>query len=351
MRAALWLLGLFGAAVAVALFAGNNQGTVTLFWPPYRVDFSLNMVVLLLVGGFVTLHAAFAGLNALLTLPRQAARWRQQQKERAMHAALLHALAHMLSGRFLRSRKAAQTALTQESALAASGASLAHARQLRALAHFIAADSSHALQDRATREEHLRQALEQAPANGNPQEQSIREGLQMRAARWTLDDRDSEGALERLAALPQGAARRTLALRIKLKASRLAGHTHSALDTARLLGKHHAFSSAAAQSSCSRSGWAWSPPSAPCRSWPSRQRSAWPNSAATTPRCAPGCCRPGSAWWNCPTPCPPPRRSSWCTRWRRGWHRSTPPGWHASKQPSKATRATRACRTWPAWRA
>ena len=91
MRAALWLLGLFGAAVAVALFAGNNQGTVTLFWPPYRVDFSLNMVVLLLVGGFVTLHAAFAGLNALLTLPRQAARWRQQQKERAMHAALLHA--------------------------------------------------------------------------------------------------------------------------------------------------------------------------------------------------------------------------------------------------------------------
>ena len=75
MRAALWLLGLFGAAVAVALFAGNNQGTVTLFWPPYRVDFSLNMVVLLLVGGFVTLHAAFAGLNALLTLPRQAARW------------------------------------------------------------------------------------------------------------------------------------------------------------------------------------------------------------------------------------------------------------------------------------
>lgn len=248
MRAALWLLGLFGAAVAVALFAGNNQGTVTLFWPPYRVDFSLNMVVLLLVGGFVTLHAAFAGLNALLTLPRQAARWRQQQKERAMHAALLHALAHMLSGRFLRSRKAALTALTQESALAASGASLAHARQLRALAHFIAADSSHALQDRATREEHLRQALEQAPANGNPQEQSIREGLQMRAARWTLDDRDSEGALERLAALPQGAARRTLALRIKLKASRLAGHTHSALDTARLLGKHHAFSSAAAQS-------------------------------------------------------------------------------------------------------
>ncbi len=28
MRAALWLLALFGVAVAAALFAGNNQGTV-----------------------------------------------------------------------------------------------------------------------------------------------------------------------------------------------------------------------------------------------------------------------------------------------------------------------------------
>ena len=40
MRAALWLLALFGVAVAAALFAGNNQGTVTLYWPPYRIDLS-----------------------------------------------------------------------------------------------------------------------------------------------------------------------------------------------------------------------------------------------------------------------------------------------------------------------
>ena len=80
MRAALWLLALFGVAVAVALFAGNNQGTVTLFWPPYRVDLSLNMVLLVLVLGFVTLHAALRALAALLELPRQAQRWRLQQR-------------------------------------------------------------------------------------------------------------------------------------------------------------------------------------------------------------------------------------------------------------------------------
>ena len=73
MRAALWLLALFGVAVAAALFAGNNQGTVTLYWPPYRVDLSLNLVVLLLVGGFTTLYAALRALAALLALPTRPA--------------------------------------------------------------------------------------------------------------------------------------------------------------------------------------------------------------------------------------------------------------------------------------
>lgn len=248
MRAALWLLALFGVAVAAALFAGNNQGTVTLYWPPYRIDLSLNMVVLLLVGGFVTVYAALRALAALLELPHQARRWRVQQKERAMHAALLDALTHMLGGRFIRSRKAAVAALAQESALAASGEGVPHGGQLRALAHMIAAEASHALQDTPTRESHLQDALQNAPARGNVHEQELREGAQMRAARWSLDDRDPGAALERLSALPQGASRRTLALRIKLKATRLARQTQDALDTARLLGKHRAFSPAAAQS-------------------------------------------------------------------------------------------------------
>ncbi|RLJ39467.1 heme biosynthesis protein HemY [Acidovorax sp. 106] len=248
MRAALWLLALFGVAVAAALFAGNNQGTITLYWPPYRVDLSLNLVVLLLVGGFTTVYAALRALAALLELPHQARRWRVQQKERAMHHALLDALTHMLAGRFLRSRKSALASISQESALQAAGEPVPHGKQLRALAHLIAAESSHALQDRATRESHLQNALEEAPVRGNGQEQEMREGAQIRAARWSLDDRDPQVTLERLAALPQGAARRTLALRIKLKATRQARQTSEALDTARLLGKHRAFSAGAAQS-------------------------------------------------------------------------------------------------------
>lgn len=66
MRAALWLIGLFGMAVAAALFAGSNQGTVTLFWAPYRLDLSLNLAIAIIVLAFVLLYAALRALAALL---------------------------------------------------------------------------------------------------------------------------------------------------------------------------------------------------------------------------------------------------------------------------------------------
>jgi HemY protein len=245
MRAALWLLALFSVAVAVALFAGNNQGTITVFWPPYRIDLSLNLVLLVLVATFAAVHLALRALAALLEMPRQARQWRAQQKERATHAALLDALGHLLAGRFIRSRKAALAALAREKSLIDP---LGHAVQLRALAHLVAAESAQSLQDKASRDEHLRLALENTAGRLTPAAQEIREGAQMRAARWALDEREVQTSLDWLDALPQGAQRRTLALRIKLKAARLARKTSVALETARLLAKHRAFSSAAAQS-------------------------------------------------------------------------------------------------------
>jgi HemY protein len=248
MRAALWLLALFGIAAAVALFAGNNQGTVTVFWPPWRVDLSLNLTLLILLVAFGLLHVALRALSALFSLPRQARQWRLQQKERSLHAALLDALAQQLAGRFSRSRKAAQAALLQERALAALDARLPQAQQIRVLSHLLAAESAHALQDRAARDAHLQQALNESTDRAVLASPETREGVQLRAARWALDDRDAPAALARLEELPQGAQRRTLALRLRLKAARQDGRTQEALETARLLAKHRAFSDAAAQS-------------------------------------------------------------------------------------------------------
>lgn len=245
MRAALWLLALFGVAVAIALFAGNNQGTVTLFWPPYRIDLSLNVALLLAVAAFVLLHTALRALSALFNLPREATRWRNQQKERTLHLMLIDAIAHLTAGRFVRARKSAAAVIAQEESLRKAGARLPHGQPLRALAHLLVAESAQSLQDRPSRDEHLKLSLEQSTAR---EALPVREGALMRAARWALDERDPTVADRWLQELPQGAARRTLALRMKLKAARLAGQTQEALETMRLLTKHRAFSPQAAHS-------------------------------------------------------------------------------------------------------
>ena len=244
MRAALWFLGLFGMAVAIALFAGNNQGTITVFWPPYRVDLSLNLVVLLLALLFLILHVALRALAALFAIPGHARSWRIQHQERAMHMALLDALSHLVAGRYIRSGKAVEAVLTRESALTRSGETLSYAGQLRALSHLLAAESAQALQNSTARDEHMRLALEQATQRDA---QETREAVQLRAARWALEDHDAQGALQRLDDLPQGVARRTIAMRLRFTAARMARQTMLALETARLLIKHRAFSEVAAQ--------------------------------------------------------------------------------------------------------
>jgi HemY protein len=214
------------------------------FWPPYRVDLSLNLVVLLLALLFFTMHVALRALAALFAMPGHARRWRIQHQERALHLALLDALSHLEAGRFIRARKAAETVLARESAMTRSGEPLAYSGRLRALSHLLAAESAQALQDKVARDAHFQQALEQA-ARRDAQE--TREGVQLRAARWALEDHDAQGALQWLDDLPQGASRRTIALRLRLTAARMARQTRLALETARLLAKHRAFSEVAAQ--------------------------------------------------------------------------------------------------------
>jgi len=248
MRAALWLMGLFALAVAGAWLAGSNHGTVAVFLSPYRVDVSLNLVLLVLGACVFVLLLVQRALSALLSLPREARRWRLQQKERAAHAALLDAMGQFMAGRFLRARKAAEAVLAREEALSAAEQKLGHSVVLRSLAHVLVAESAHALQDKALREDHLAQALREAEQASGPDRQTLLEGIPLRAARWLIDDRDAGASLDQLRQLPVSVSRRTVAMRLQLKAARLAGKPEQALDTALLLTKHRAFSPSASQS-------------------------------------------------------------------------------------------------------
>jgi HemY protein len=112
----------------------------------------------------------------------------------------------------------------------------------------MAAESAHALQDRVLRQSHLQAALETAKQGAVSERQTLTDGAQLRAARWLLDDRDASGSLGLLKALPNATGRRVVAMRMQLKAARLAGQPALALDTAVLLAKHRAFTPSTADS-------------------------------------------------------------------------------------------------------
>lgn len=246
MKAVFWLVGLFAAAVALALLMGQNGATITLFWLPYRVDMSFNLVLASLLVLFGLLHLALRSVSALRSLPEQARRWRALQRERAVHAALLDAQVHQTAGRFVRAKGAAQHAaeLLAAEVAPARDASVAGRTRL-AMAHLMAADAAHSLQDADAQGRHLEQAL---VAADHPDLVTVREAVSLRALRWAVDDRRLPTAQRLLAQLPQGAARRTLTLRLKLKLAQLNSDHTLAFDTARLLAKHKAFSDAVSES-------------------------------------------------------------------------------------------------------
>jgi HemY protein len=239
MRSVIWLVLLFVAAVVAAITLGANDGLVSLYWRGWRMDLSLNLFLLILLGGGAVLVSALQALRALTGLPQRAREWRALRRERAAQAALRLALAEFLAARYTRAQKAAQRALALREFTPDGGE-----QELALLSHLLAAASAHRLQNRAERDEQLRQALATrrvgVPRPGD-------DAALLLATEWALDDRDAAQALALLSELPPGVARRTQALRLRLQAQRLAQQPLQALPTARLLSKHQGFSAVAAQ--------------------------------------------------------------------------------------------------------
>lgn len=244
MRSIVWLVLLFVVAVVAATTLGRNDGLVSIYFGAWRTDLSLNLFVILVLAACAVLMAAARSISGLVSLPQRAREWRQLKRERAGHAALREALAEFLAARYSRAQRAAQRALAIQDETEV----LRGDAEFRALAHLLGAASLHRMQDRTRRDELMRQLARlsrKAPANGG---RPVDEGARLLAAEWAIDDRDAPRAIELLAELPAGVARRTQALRLRLLAQRLTQQPLPALQTARLLAKHQAFSPTAATS-------------------------------------------------------------------------------------------------------
>jgi len=121
MRSLFWFLFLAVVAVVAALAAKLSHGYALLVSPPYRIELSLNLLLILTVGGFFALYFLSQLVVRTVQLPGQVRAWRQQQKRESARAKQDAAIVALLEGRYGKAQQDAQDALAlpQSSGLAA----------------------------------------------------------------------------------------------------------------------------------------------------------------------------------------------------------------------------------------
>jgi HemY protein len=107
VRTLLWGIAIAALAVGLTLAASHNTGYVLLVLPPYRVELSLNLLLVLLALGFAVGYALVRAVSAMLRLPRQVREYRVARRREKARATLLEALREYFAGRYGRAEKAA----------------------------------------------------------------------------------------------------------------------------------------------------------------------------------------------------------------------------------------------------
>jgi HemY protein len=208
---------LFAAAVALALLAQYNQGSVVLVFPPWRVDVSLNFFIATLCGLFVLLYAALRVVAMTLNFPGKVRQYRERRERETAYHALKLSLQAYLEGRFGRAEKFAQSVRLTDG--------------YAALAALIAARSAHRLQVFDRRDAWLTRA-----ATDN----SVRTARLITEAELHLEANDTSAALEAIRQLHSSGARHVQAIRLEFLASQQAGLWEEVVRLSRQLDKRKA---------------------------------------------------------------------------------------------------------------
>ncbi len=195
MRSALWFAFLFALAVAIALFASSNGGHITIYFPPYRLDTSLNLFIVTVLTIFVVGLLAWRTFAAILDLPKQAAAYRRKQRESRAVSLLSEAIEDIFAGRFSKALRAAEAASVHSS--------------LSETAALLAARSAHRLNQYELRDQWL------AKIRSADKQQARLVAM----ADMQMDSNDAQGALNTIEQLQKGGARQLFVQRIALRAN------------------------------------------------------------------------------------------------------------------------------------
>ncbi|MGC3962029.1 MAG: heme biosynthesis HemY N-terminal domain-containing protein [Rhodocyclaceae bacterium] len=218
MRTLLWLLALFAIAAGLAVAARYNTSYALFVWPPYRLQISMNLLVLLWVAAFTVMYGLIRFISRTLALPTAVAAFRAaKQRERAA-AALRSAERLFMEGRFGQAYRNAEQAFD-------GGESCG-------LSALMAARSAHAMREPTRR----RQWMDKASAYDT----DIRAARLMLEAEFAIADRRFDEAVMHLETLRASGQRHIAALRLTLQAEQARGRWEEVARLARQLRKYHA---------------------------------------------------------------------------------------------------------------
>ena len=149
MRFALWSVILAAVAVGVALFARHSTGYVVIVSAPYRIELSLNLLVVLILAGYLAFYFLARFIATLVAIPARVRAYRAERGRSRLRQSLNDALLAFFQGRYASAEKSAAAALPGE--------------ETKGVAAIIAARSAHELGRFSEREQFLVQAKGSAP--------------------------------------------------------------------------------------------------------------------------------------------------------------------------------------------
>lgn len=202
-----WLIGvtlLIAAAVGLAILGKYNNGYALLVLPPWKVELSLNLLVILTLVAFFLGYAAVRLAVRTLQLPARVRAFRREEYRRRAREKQDAAVVALLEGRYGKARQDAQAALA-----------IPHSSGLNAI---IAARAALEVRDFTQVEEFLSRPDTQVTSLAVPR--------LMTEAEMLLAQNRPADALEVLAALRKEAGMHTAALRLELRALQAARRWH-----------------------------------------------------------------------------------------------------------------------------
>lgn len=217
MRFFLWLLTLFATAIGLAVAARFNPGNVVFFYPPYRIDLSLNFFLLIAVALFVFFYLLVSTFRSARQMPARVAAYRRDKREREGNRALREALKALFEGRFGHAEKAARRAVDSPDNIG--------------LAALIGARAAHRMRQ-ADRRELWLSSIEH--------DNTLKTARLMTSIELLVDDHKPELALAAVRELNASGTRHIHALRWALKANQYAKDWEEVLRLVRSLDKHNA---------------------------------------------------------------------------------------------------------------